>query len=229
MARFTRVSLIITLLVIIVATLYLSNLIRLPGVTEKNVTSLTSVEVREYQGGRLSSIADFRENSIRGPQYIDKEKYRFNVTGLVNNPLDLSYDEVVNNYPHYNKRVTLFCVEGWDVTILWEGLLVSDILEDADVLPSANTVIFYAADGYSTSLPLDYIRERDIIMAYRMNGVELPAERGFPFQLVAEDRWGYKWIKWINRIEVSSDPSYRGYWESRGFSQSGDLNRSFFG
>jgi len=83
-------------------------------------------------------------------------------------------------------------------------------------------VIFYAADGYSTSLPLDYIEDRDILLAYSMNGVTLPAERGFPFQLVAEDRWGYKWIKWVTRIEVSDDPSYRGYWEKRGFSQSGE-------
>jgi DMSO/TMAO reductase YedYZ molybdopterin-dependent catalytic subunit len=229
MARFTTISLIIILLVIVIAALFLSNNGGLPGFTEKNVTALTSVEVREYQGEPLSSIADFRENSIRGPQYIDSEVYRLNVTGLINNSVDLSYDEVVNTYPHYTKKVTLFCVEGWEVTILWEGVLVSDILDDAEVLPGANTVIFYAADGYSTSLPLDYIRERDIIMASKMNGVMLPAERGFPFQLVAEDRWGYKWVKWINRIEVSSDPSYRGYWESRGYSQSGDLNRSFFG
>jgi DMSO/TMAO reductase YedYZ molybdopterin-dependent catalytic subunit len=150
------------------------------------------------------------------------------VTGRVDNPLSLSYDEILELHQHYTKRVTLFCVEGWEVTILWEGVLVSDILDDAGVQPDANTVIFYAADGYSTSLPLDYVRERNIIMAYKMNGVTLPAERGFPFQLVAEDRWGYKWIKWITRIEVSSDPSYRGYWESRGYSQVGDLNRSFF-
>jgi DMSO/TMAO reductase YedYZ molybdopterin-dependent catalytic subunit len=228
MARFTTVSLIITLCIIIVAALYLSTIIGLPVLTEKNITPLTSVEVREYQGERLSSIADFRENSIHGPQYIEQDSYRLNVSGLVGNSIDLSYNEAVKNFPHYTKKVTLFCVEGWEVTILWEGLLVSDILEDAGVLPGANTVIFYAADGYSTSLPLDYIKERDIIMAYRMNGVELPAERGFPFQLVAEDRWGYKWIKWITRIEVSSDPSYKGYWESRGYSQIGDLNKSYF-
>ena len=95
--------------------------------------------------------------------------------------------------------------------------------------PDANTVIFYAADGYSTSLPLDYIKDRDIILAYSMNGVILPAERGFPFQLVAEDRWGYKWIKWVTGIEVSDDPAYRGYWEKRGYSQTGDLQKSFFG
>ena len=44
-----------------------------------------------------------------------------------------------------------------------------------------------------------------IIVAYKMNGVELPPKRGFPFQLVAESKWGYKWIKWITSIEVSDD------------------------
>jgi DMSO/TMAO reductase YedYZ molybdopterin-dependent catalytic subunit len=59
--------------------------------------------------------------------------------------------------------------------------------------------------------------------------VTLSEERGFPFQLVAEDRWGYKWIKWVKSIEVSTDSSYEGYWESRGYSNDGSLNQSFFG
>ena len=200
-----------------------------PGIRGDNITSLTPVEVREYQGERLSSIADFRENSIRGPQYINRSAYMLELSGLVSRPLSLSYDQVVNEYPVYEKEVTLFCVEGWEVTILWEGIRVEDLLANAGVNPDANTVIFYAADGYSTSLPLDYIKDRDILLAYSMNGVILPAERGFPFQLVAEDRWGYKWIKWVTGIEVSDDPAYRGYWEKRGYSQTGDLQKSFFG
>jgi DMSO/TMAO reductase YedYZ molybdopterin-dependent catalytic subunit len=114
------------------------------------------------------------------------------------------------------------------VTILWEGVLVRDVLADAKVRPEATTVIFSAADGYSTSLPLDYLADRDIMMAYAMNGVTLPPERGFPFQLVAEDRWGYKWIKWVTAVEVSADTSYRGYWERRGFSQDANITRGFF-
>jgi len=200
-----------------------------PGMRGDNITSLTPVEVREYQGERLSSIADFRENSIRGPQYINRSAYMLELSGLVSRPLSLSYDQVINGYPVYEKEVTLFCVEGWEVTILWEGIRVEDLLANAGVNPDANTVIFYAADGYSTSLPLDYIKDRDILLAYSMNGVILPAERGFPFQLVAEDRWGYKWIKWVTGIEVSDDPAYRGYWEKRGYSQTGDLQKSFFG
>jgi len=53
--------------------------------------------------------------------------------------------------------VTLNCVEGWSVKILWEGVLVKDLLKEVDVLPGARIIIFYAHDGYSTSLPLSYI------------------------------------------------------------------------
>ena len=65
-------------------------------------------------------------------------------------------------------------------------------------------------------------------MASKMNGVVLPPERGFPFQLVAEQKWGYKWIKWITKIELSSDTNYKGFWESRGYNDNGDLNGSKF-
>ncbi|VVB61256.1 Oxidoreductase molybdopterin binding domain protein [uncultured archaeon] len=57
----------------------------------------------------------------------------------------------------------------------------------------------------------------------------LAVERGFPFQLVAESKRGYKWIKWVTEIELSDNLNYKGYWESRGYSNSGDLNESFFG
>lgn len=97
------------------------------------------------------------------------------------------------------------------------------MLDAAGIAPGANTVIFHAYDGYTTSLPLDYILGNDIMMAHKMNGVVLPPERGFPFQLVAEARLGYKWAKWIAKIEVSDDPSYKGFWESRGYDNDADL------
>jgi len=184
--------------------------------------SLESVEIREYKGQRLDSVGDFRENSIKGPQHIDIESYELVITGLVNNAVVYTYEDVVNNSRHYEKVVILHCVEGWEVTILWEGILLKDLLEEAGIDPSSKVVIFYAYDGYSTSLPLDYIIDNDILMAYKMNGVVLPPERGFPFQLVAESKFGYKWIKWITSIELSDDVNFRGYWESRGFSHEAD-------
>ena len=189
---------------------------------------LEPVEIREYQGEKLSSVDDFRENSIKGPQYIDIETYKLEINGLVQNPRSYTYDEVVNDHKLYKKVVTLDCVEGWSVTILWEGMLVRDLLENAKPLPEAKVIIFHAYDGYTTSLPLDYIMNRDILMAHKMNEIPIPPERGFPFQLVAESKWGYKWIKWITRIELSDDINYRGFWESRGYSNSADLEKEFF-
>ncbi len=183
---------------------------------------LAAMEVRSYQGENLSSIDDFHENSIKGTQQVNISEYRLSVTGLANRTLVYTYDEVLDKYPHYSKVVTLHCVDGWSVTILWEGVLVKDLLSDAGIDPRANTVIFTAHDGYSSSLPLEYLRNNYILLAYRLNNVTLPAERGFPFQLVAEDKYGYKWVKWIEEIRISDDPEYRGTWERRGYPNSGE-------
>ena len=192
------------------------------------IEELEGVEVREYKGENLSSINDFRENSIKGPQYVDIESYQLSITGLAENPTSYTYDEVIGDNENYQKVVRLNCVEGWAVNLLWEGVLVSDILEKAKPLSEARTVIFHAYDGYTTSFPIEYIMDNDILMAHKMNEVTIPPERGFPFQLVAESKWGYKWIKWVTRIELSDDTDYQGYWESRGYSDSGDLDKSFF-
>lgn len=191
-----------------------------------DVIKLDGVQIREYKGEKLGSVDDFRENSIKGPQQVDKETYRLRVMGLVNAPRDYTYSQITSGHAAYEKVVQLDCVEGWSVKVLWQGILVSDLIKEVGAKGSANTVIFRAADGYSTSLPLSYIEDNAILIAYRMNGVTLPAERGFPLQLVAEDKWGYKWAKWITEIELSDDPAYRGYWESRGYSSSGDRNKS---
>jgi len=210
------------LLIAIVGAVFAGNWIWTKAKTG-GTNTLETVEIKEYMGQKLSPIDDSRENSIKGPQNIDKESYRLVMTGLVNNETIYTYDDVITKHSLYQKVVTLHCVEGWEVTILWEGILVKDLLEDAVINPAANTVIFYAQDNYSTSLPLDYIINNNIIMAHKMNGLTLPTQRGFPFQLVAESKEGYKWIKWITRIELSDNINYKGYWESRGFSNNADL------
>lgn len=192
--------------------------------SSSQLKQLAAVEVNDYQGAKLSSIQDFRENSIKGPQQVDKESYRLLISGLVDQERQYGYDEVINSFSSQEKVVTLYCVEGWQVTILWQGILLKDLFDQAGVKPQANTVIFHAVDGYTTSLPLSYILENQIILAYKMNGLTLPAERGFPFQLVAESKLGYKWIKWLNQIELSDDPGYQGYWESRGYDHQVDVD-----
>jgi DMSO/TMAO reductase YedYZ molybdopterin-dependent catalytic subunit len=194
----------------------------------KEPVTLKPVEVRAYQGADLSSVNDFRENSIKGVQRVDPATYRLEITGLVSSPLSLTIDQVVDR-TRYKKVVTLHCVEGWDATILWEGVKVKDLLVAAGYDPKATTLIFTAYDGYTTSHPLAYVTGNDILLAYKMNDIAVPDERGFPFVLVAEDKWGYKWIKWVTKIEVSNDAAFKGYWESRGYNQDGALKGPIFG
>jgi DMSO/TMAO reductase YedYZ molybdopterin-dependent catalytic subunit len=216
----------ITSISIIVITFIITMVLFGPG--SGKIEELQGTEIREYKGENLSSVNDFRENSIKGPQDVLMEDYQLEITGLVANPTSYSYDEIIDDFDRYKKVVRLNCVEGWAANILWEGVLVRDVIKDADPLPEVNTIIFHAYDGYTTSFPIEYIMDNDILMAYKMNEITLPPERGFPFQLVAESKWGYKWIKWITKIELSDDVSYEGFWESRGYSNNGDLNKSFF-
>jgi DMSO/TMAO reductase YedYZ molybdopterin-dependent catalytic subunit len=217
--RFSKVisaSLVVMLFALLVLVIYYSQ-------NPPQPPNLYPGEVRDYQGENLASIADFRENAIKGTQHINASTYRLEITGLVNKTVEYTYDQIINSFQKYQKAVTLYCVEGWSVKILWEGFLVNDLIKEAGVNSSAVGVIFYASDGYSTELPLDYITNHSIIMAYKMNGLVIPPERGFPFQLVSESQYGYKWIKWITTIELTDNPDYLGYWESRGYPNNATL------
>lgn len=216
LARLLRLLGAIALATVVLASAGCGLLARTTDANTGEVIDLESAEVREYQGKRLDSVADFRENSIEGPQTVDMETYRLAVTGQVDTPLRLTYEDAIDR-PAYKKVVRLNCVEGWSVDILWEGVRIADLLEQAGYDPSAKVVIFSCEDGYTTSLPLTTVLERDLLLAYRMNGIDLPTERGYPFQVVAEDKLGYKWAKWVTGIEVSDNADYKGYWESRGY------------
>ncbi len=180
-------------------------------------------EATEYLGQKLTPISAQPNNALAGTQVINKDTYTLTVDGLVNKPLTLTYSDL-QAYPQISELATLPCVEGWKFIAKWTGPTLASILDDAGVKPEATILIFYTADdpsGY-TSLDLSYIMENDIIIALKLNDITLPADRGFPFQVVAQGKLGYKWAKWVTRIEVSDNENFRGYWESRGYSNSAD-------
>ena len=199
--------------------------------TDGNVDSVTSAtlsryrenELMEFDGVRLDPAIGPRDNSILGIQEVDINLYALVIDGLVENEMTYTYDQILDMDP-VEKLYTIYCVEGWDATFLWKGVLIEDILSESNVSDEAKTVIFHAVDGYTTSLPLEEILNKKIMMAYSVNGLPLPSSLGYPFMLVAYDKWGYKWARWINHIELSSDANYKGYWESRGYTNNGDIN-----
>ena len=168
-------------------------------------------------------------NALSGTQYIDPATYTLTVDGLVDHPLTLTYAQL-QAYPQISQLMDLDCVEGWNFTAKWTGPMLSTIFADAGVKPDAKIVIFHTADvpeGYS-SLDLSYVNSNQIIIALKDNDLTLPAERGFPFQVAAMSKFGYKWSKWVTRIELSSDTNFRGYWEGNGYNNNADVNGPAF-
>jgi DMSO/TMAO reductase YedYZ molybdopterin-dependent catalytic subunit len=182
------------------------------------------IEATEFMGIKLTPIDKQLNNGLRRSIEIDRTTYRLTVEGLVDNPLSLSYEDLLA-YPQISKLMDLNCVEGWNFTAKWTGPALSDIFDDAQVKPEAKIAIYYTPEGPHgfTSHDLSYIREKNIIIALKDNDITLPPERGFPFQVVAESKYGYKWVKWVTRIVLSSDTTFRGYWESGGYNNNADV------
>jgi len=211
------------LVVILTVSLFIV-LLSTPTTPQIPTSGLYPGEITQFQNQSLTSISQFNEEiikhpdvSITGIQYINQTTYRLTINGLVNHTRQYTYEDVVNNFQPYQKVATLLCVEGWSATILWQGVSVHDLLQEANASSNATTLIFSASDGYTTALPIDYITQNNIILAYKMNNVTLTPQAGWPFALIAQNQYGYKWIKWVTEIEVSNDTSYLGYWESRGY------------
>ncbi len=186
---------------------------------------LEKSQLAVYQGQTLDSITTSRENSIEGIQYVDVKTWKLTVDGLVTKPTTYTYDELLSKFQHVKRVAHLDCVEGWGETNLWEGVLIKDVLNAVGVKPEAKVVILHAHDGYTTSYPVQYLLSDQRQLTFSLNGVTLTAERGYPLRLAVWDKWGYKWIRWVEHLELSADENYRGYWESRGYSNDGARNQ----
>jgi DMSO/TMAO reductase YedYZ molybdopterin-dependent catalytic subunit len=190
--------------------------------TQATLARFRQEEIQSYQGQRLDLAIGPRDNSIKGVQTLRLDTYTLTITGLYGSSSVLSYEDVMA-FERQQRLITLHCVEGWDATILWEGVSLIDLIDLANPSAEVTTIIFHASDGYTTSLPLETIREKDLILADMANGLPLPPEMGFPFIVVAQDKLGYKWARWVTAIELSSNANYKGYWETLGYSNLADV------
>lgn len=205
--------------------LYLCVVIMISGCISRQDDG-NETEATEYLGIKLTPISEQGNNAIKGTRFIDKDTYRLQIDGMVERPANLTYAQITN-YTPASKVVTLNCVEGWSFTAKWTGVPVKTLLDGTGIKENATYVIFYSADGYSTAHDLNYLIDNNIMLAYKLNDLTLPPDRGFPLQLVAEGKYGYKWAKWIDHIELVNS-SYKGYWETRGYNNKGDFGGPAF-
>ena len=150
---------------------------------------------------------------------INGNAWKLSVKGLVNNPLELTYEEL-KSMPAVEEYATLECVSnkiGEDLisTALWKGVSLKSVLANAQLKPEAAYIVFKCYDGYDVGIPLE--RGLETVLAYEMNGVPLPPEHGFPLRAIVPGIYGMMNAKWITEIEVV-DSTYEGFWQRRGWS-----------
>lgn len=154
---------------------------------------------------------------------IHRDHWSFAIIGGVRHPLILSYDDLLS-FPTETLRCAIACAgKSVDRPLLgeavWRGVPLYSLLDQLDIASEMRFACIHAADGYTTVLPLDRLAKSYLV--YEMDGQPLSPEYGYPARLIAPGLFGYKMLKWIERIELS-DSSAGGFWESRGYSLEGD-------
>ena len=158
------------------------------------------------------------------PTVIDGETWALPISGLVDNMVSLTLDDIRNNYEPHDQYVTLSCISGRIGTDListtqWTGASVQDILADVKPSKDARYLHITSGDGFYETVALDLIASDErIMLAYAWDGNPIPIDHGFPLRIWLPDRFGMKQPKWITGIEVVEDYK-EGYWVERGWDE----------
>ncbi|MEO8476775.1 MAG: molybdopterin-dependent oxidoreductase [Actinomycetota bacterium] len=151
---------------------------------------------------------------------VDIAAWRLRIDGAVDAPYELTYEDLLA-LPQIEQHATLECISnpvGGDLisTATWTGVPLASLLERAGVQPGAVEVVSRAIGGYSDSIALEDAMRLVTLVAVGMNGMVLPRAHGYPARLLAPGYFGMKQPKWLEQLEVVTEP-YRGYWEQRGW------------
>ena len=144
------------------------------------------------------------------PDPIPPDDWQVRVDGLVAEPLTFGPESVDAPAPTSSDetpvptdselRALLDCTSGWYTEQDWRGVRVGDLLDRAGASDDARYVRFVSVTGYRWSLPVE--EARDALLATHVGGERLSHGHGFPLRLVAPNRRGFQWVKWVVRVEV---------------------------
>jgi DMSO/TMAO reductase YedYZ molybdopterin-dependent catalytic subunit len=201
--------------------------ISLPGVfvklTERELLAMAS-QLRPDGRPRIppnqQALKELRDmGGSQGPGRVPEWELR--VHGAVQKPTTFSFKELME-LPAVDLTCDIHCVTGW--TLLdskWRGIQMTALMDLVEVKPSTGFVIFEAHAGYTSNIPIDEARKKNVILAYSFSGRPLPQAHGAPLRGLVPDRYFYKSAKWLEGIKftVKDEP---GYWERGGYSNSAD-------
>ncbi|MEZ5182181.1 MAG: molybdopterin-dependent oxidoreductase [Acidimicrobiales bacterium] len=177
----------------------------------------------------LTPVDDFFriDTALRVP-VVDVDGWRLAVTGLVDRPLELSYDDLLAR-ELVEVPVTIQCVSnevGGDLvgTASWRGVRLADVLREAGVQDGAEQIVGESVDGFTAGFPVEAALDgRDALIAVAMDGRPLPPEHGFPVRLIVPGLYGYvSATKWLSEIRATTWDE-AGYWIPRGWAREGPI------
>jgi len=147
--------------------------------------------------------------------------YDLVISGLVDHPVNFTYSEL-QRLPMVSEVALMKCIAGWTQLYNWTGIPLFFLLSMTGVKAGAKEVVFYASDGFSSSLTIERVLHPTTLIALQANGSVLSYADGYPYRLVVPCKYGYKWVKGITEIEVV-DYDYKGTWESMDYSDEADI------
>ncbi len=172
------------------------------------------------------------DTAISSPR-INRDRWTLNITGAVDNPIELSYDDLLS-LPTREADITLSCISnevggGLISNARWTGVLLSDVLQEAglsqDKIASASEqLVGRSIDDWTSGFPTEIAFDgREALVAFGMNDEELPLKHGYPVRLVVPGLYGYvSATKWLTEIELT-DWGFDAYWIKRGWSKEGPI------
>jgi DMSO/TMAO reductase YedYZ molybdopterin-dependent catalytic subunit len=131
---------------------------------------------------------------------VDAAAWRVTVGGAVHRAASLTLADL-EALGTADETAILDCTSGWFIETGWRGIPLAALLDAASVGAGARRVTVRSVTGWTAVLPLDEARR--CLLATGVAGVALPVANGAPIRLVAPDRRGLDWVKWVDRIEVA--------------------------
>ena len=157
-----------------------------------------------------------------GVPKIDLTTWRLITSGLVEKPLNLSFEDL-QKLPQVKLTRDFHCVTSWSIKdVVWAGVAFRELAKLTGVKPEATWAMFHCADGYTTPVPLEDAMAEDALIATSMNGKPIPIQLWYPDRPFIPHLYGWKSAKWLTSIEFLAN--YQdGYWENVGYHERGNI------
>ncbi len=148
------------------------------------------------------------------------DRWSLTVDGAVETPVVLRWEDLLA-LPQVELTSDFHCVTGWStLDVAWRGVQLDAVLALARPQETATHLMAHGRDRYETNLPLEEALKDDVLVAYELEGEPLPVEHGGPVRLVVPQLYAWKGAKWLSRLQLMTHDR-RGYWEIRGYSNTG--------